>query len=227
MLRRTFGVLVAVLALFVAVVIAGAIPVPAASSSVDGRPGGEVVRIYVLSNGFHSDIALPADGGETLGSLGLNGSDYPVEIERVRYWAFGWGSRTAYTSLRELSDLSIGIALRALAFDETVMHVLPLKDLEVGPGVYAYDLTGDAYAALLERIREAFGENAQIIPDITQGFGDRFYLGSGRFSPWRACNVWTGEQLRATGIGVGLWTPFAQSLEFGLERTATQTPSMQ
>lgn len=207
-------------------VIAGAIPLPVLGRSAVPQDAGETARIYVLSNGFHSDIAVPADTGRVLQELGLDPADYPVDVGRVRYWAFGWGSRTAYTSLVAVSDLTFEIAAKALAFDTTVMHVLPLGAMGPGEGVYAYDVSGEALARLKDGIKRSFGDDVRIIPEITQGFGDRFYKAEGRFSPIAACNVWTGRRLRESGIGVGLWTPFAQSLEFGLERTADQAPSI-
>jgi uncharacterized protein (TIGR02117 family) len=178
----------------------------------------------VLSNGFHSDIALPASNGESLAALGVAASDFHVNTASVRYWAFGWGSKTAYTSLLAVSDLTAGIVAEALAFDETVMHIQPLGQISPAEGVYAFELTPEAYRRLVDAIGGSFGEAKGVIAGITQGYGDRFYVGSGRFSPWRSCNTWTGQMLREAGIGVGLWTPFAPSLEFGLERTAHQLP---
>lgn len=174
----------------------------------------------MLSNGFHSDIALPDEDGETLSRFGIDANDFPVEQGAVRYWAFGWGSRTAYTSLRKVSDLTPGIISKALAFDESVMHVQPLGDITGGEGVYALDLKPAQYNELVSGIRRSFGTEIRPIPLITQGFADRFYRSTGRFSPLKACNVWTGRRLREAGIGVGVWTVFAQSLEFGLGTVA-------
>jgi uncharacterized protein (TIGR02117 family) len=208
--------------LVAAVVVLGAIPLPTFVAKAASAPSTGSVRIFVLSNGFHSDIAVPALQGETFVRLGLDADDYPVDIGAVRYWAIGWGSRTAYTSLRKVSDLTIGIVLQAFAFDTTVVHVQPLGEISIQEGVYAFDLAPDDFETLLRNLRNSFGANVDVIPEITQGFGDRFYLGAGRFSPVSACNVWTGRRLREIGIGVGLWTPFAQSLEFGLSRTSAQ-----
>ena len=196
----------------------GAIPVPVgARAAADGQ---DLVRIYVFSNGFHSDIVLPDRDGETLSRMGLAETDFPVDVQSVRYWAFGWGSRTAYTSLRRVSDLTPGIIARALAFDVTVMHVQPFGEITGGEGAYALDIAPADYDRLISGIRRSFGKETVPIAGITQGFGDRFYHAEGRFSPARGCNVWTGRRLREAGVGVGLWTVFAQSLEFGLDRLA-------
>lgn len=173
-------------------------------------------RIYVLSNGFHSDIAVPVSHAE---ALGIRLEDYPVETDAIRYLAVGWGSVTAYTSLRAVSDLTPSIVFKAAAFDETVVHVLPLGALTARERVYAFDLTEIQLDRLVERLRADFAA-FEPIADLTQGFGDLFYPGNGRFSPWRTCNSWTGAHLRAIGLPVGFWTPSAWSLEYGLKRSA-------
>jgi uncharacterized protein (TIGR02117 family) len=210
--------LAALLLAIAAAVALGAIPVPVGSRIV--ADGQDLVRIYVFSNGFHSDIVLPDRDGETLSRLGLTAADFPVDARSVRYWAVGWGSRTAYTSLRRVVDLTPGIVARALAFDTSVMHVQPFGEITGGEGAYAFDMAPADYDRLIAGIRRSFTDDTQPIVGITQGFGDRFYHARGRFSAVRGCNVWTGRRLREAGVGVGLWTVFAQSLEFGLARTA-------
>lgn len=179
------------------------------------------IRVFVLSNGFHSDIAVPRLNGSTMQHLRLSELDFPVNIDDVRYWAVGWGSKTAYTSLMEITDLSFGIAAKSLAFDGAVMHVTPLGELNAGPRVYPIDLSVSEYEALLANLSSWFASPAP--QEVTQGIGDRFYTARGKFSPWMTCNSWTGRRLREIGINVGLWTPLSQSLEFGLKRLAIGT----
>jgi uncharacterized protein (TIGR02117 family) len=221
-LIRTARWIAGILIAGVLAVVIGAVPVPVgiAGQGASASEDSETVRIYVLSNGFHSDIAIPNMPGLSLDKLGVSRSDFPVPADAVRYWAIGWGSKTAYTSLLAVSDLTPSIVMRALAFDRSVMHIQPLGEIAPQPGVYAYDLAKPDYARMMSQIRRSFGDEIRPIADVTQGFGDRFYEGAGRFSPIRGCNVWTGRRLRDAGIGVGLWTLFAQSLEFGLSRTS-------
>ena len=206
------------------IVLLGAVPVPTGGGSAKAREKSPI-RIYVLSNGFHSDIAIPDAGGDALLRLRLSAADFPVDAGAVQFWSIGWGSRTAYTSLREVRDLTPAIIVRALALDETVMHVQPLGAIAPQKGVYAYDLAPSDYERLIEGIGRSFKRDRRPVAGITQGFGDRFYSGNGRFSPLKGCNVWTGQRLREAGVGVGLWTAFAQTLEFGLARTALPQPS--
>jgi len=202
----------------VATVGFGAIPV-----LTEGQGAARVdshVRIYILSNGFHSDIAIPRIYAES--KLPIEPDDFPVNGDDMHYYAIGWGSKTAYTSLRTVSDLSLDIVVRALAFDETVIHVQPLGLLHASERVFAYDIDKDRLAMLLESISGYFA-SPEPLSDINHGFGDRYYPGQGRFAPWATCNSWTGRRLRVADIGVGLWTVTAQTLEFGLRHTAVDT----
>lgn len=203
--------------LLIAALFLGAMPFSAGGWGHEAS--GKTIRIYVLSNGFHSDIALPRLEGATMQMLALNEGDYPVDTDDVRYWAVGWGSKTAFTSLLAVSDLTIGIAAKALAFDEAVIHVTPLGELTAGPRVFGFDLSSAEYDKLISILSQWFVSRAP--QDVTQGFGDRFYTAKGKFSPWMTCNSWTGRRLRQIGIGVGSWTPLSRSLEFGLQRVAS------
>ena len=219
-LARLFLRLVVAIASSIAIlataVILGALPVPAGPV-----PKEKTVQIAVISNGFHSDIVFPADG-TTLDALGVSTSDFPVDPEVVEWWAIGWGSRTAYTSLRAVTDLTPSIIARSIAFDDTVMHIAPLPALDpaLGPadGVWFIDISIEQRERLLGRIEKSFTADRSALQDITQGFGDRFYKGAGRFTAWFGCNAWVGRHLRDAGIPVGLWTPTAQALGYGLDR---------
>lgn len=213
---RALAALVGLPAALALGLVLGALPLPSGAATAAG-PG--TVRIAVISNGFHSDIALPADGA-TLETMGLDAAHYPVERGRVSYWAVGWGSREAYTSLVAVADLTPGLVARAVAFDETVMHVAPTGPLPAGEGVWHIDLPRERYDALVADMAGWFARTDPE-PGVTQGFGDRFYEGRGRFTAWYGCNAWVGARLRAAGVPVGRWTPAAQSLAYGLDRVAS------
>lgn len=225
MRRFLIAVLIVVFAPLAALGL-GAVPLPAPVIPNAASASGETHTIYVISNGFHSAIALPADAsvsGEdgaampVLAALGIDERHFPVDPDAVRYWQVGWGSLTAYTSLRAVRDLTWDIAATALAFDESVVHVQPFGPLQAMPGVVPVTVSEAQLEALVSAIKPSIA-STEPIPDVTQGFGDRFFAGNGRFSPLATCNSWTGRRLREAGVGVGLWTPIAQTLGVGLRR---------
>ncbi|MEL6921371.1 MAG: DUF2459 domain-containing protein [Pseudomonadota bacterium] len=216
-LRRSLYLAGGFLFLLIVSLLIGAIPfrllVPPSSTE------DKTVRVYVLSNGFHSDIVFPTDFA--LRNLPIDTDDYPVNSEAVQHYAIGWGSKTAFTSLLAVSGLTPSIMARALAFDDTVIHVTPLGALQPGKGAYAFDLPAEQAKALALDVATWFSDY-QPLDGVTQGFGDRFYSSRGAFTPWFTCNSWTGQRLRRAGMEVGMWTPFAQTLEHGLAHASAQ-----
>jgi uncharacterized protein (TIGR02117 family) len=184
-----------------------------------GGPEGEPVTIYVASNGFHADIVVPFETpAKSWGGL-LQASPITSELVAGTRWiAFGWGSEVAYTRLGEITDLTPDIMVRALAFDRSVVHVAPLADISSGDGVWLIQVSGTGYRRLVSVIEDSFALDAAgrpiLLDGITHGYGDSFFRGRRRFSLFRSCNVWVGEALRAAGIRAGIWTPFAQSLNW-------------
>ncbi|WP_419911675.1 DUF2459 domain-containing protein [Hoeflea sp.] len=50
--------------------------------------------VYVLSNGFHSDIALPVENGRLPAGLPVRDKDFPNGLDQARYLIIGWGSQS-------------------------------------------------------------------------------------------------------------------------------------
>lgn len=182
--------------------------------------GDKTHIVFILSNGYHTDIALAVDDGEPPAGLPVSERDFPGGFENVRYLLFGWGSEAAYTTLGSIADLSVATAFKALAFDKSVVHVLPLFGRPRGEGVHQLDLSERQYGKLVAFIAQTFATDeaggGDVISGASQGFGDIFYLARPRFSPIYTCNVWTGQALRAAGVRMGRWTPFVQSVEWSL-----------
>ncbi len=228
--RRFLGVLLRMLAGIMLLLVAYAAAALVGTVWTSGAPraaaAGDRITVYVLSNGFHSDIALPVDAQRPTGGLPIRATDLPNGLDGVRYLIVGWGSQTAYTSLLALSDLTMGIAVKSLLFDRSVMHVLPYGGDFAGGGAYRLDLSTAEYDRLIAFIDRTFAVdaagNAELLTGITQGFGDVFYRARPRFSLFYGCNAWTGQAMRKAGVPFGIWTPFAQSVEWNMERIAVR-----
>lgn len=221
-LKAAIGITIAIvglLVLYLAAAVIGTVWTDGGKANA-GSAGSNT--IYVLSNGFHSDLALPVNGGQPPAALPVLAGELPGGLNDTRYLIVGWGSQTAYTSLLALSDLTAAIAFKALLFDRSVMHVLPYSGEFGGEGVYRLELNDMQYRELVEFISNTFSTDrdgrAELLAGITQGFGDVFYRARPRFSMFYGCNAWTGEALRQAGVPVGRWTPFAQSIEWNMSR---------
>jgi uncharacterized protein (TIGR02117 family) len=215
-LRLAGGIIGLALAFLIAALIG---TVWTSSANVDGS-SAKTRTVFILSNGYHTDIALPVVDGVPPAGLPVRATDLAGGLSNVRYLAIGWGSEAAYTSLVSITDLSLGTIATALSFDRSVVHVLPFYGAPYGEGVYQVDLSEDQYRRLTDFIAATFTSHAdgrgQMLADVTHGYGDIFYHARPRFSLFYSCNAWTGDALREAGIPVGIWTPFAQSLEWAL-----------
>ncbi|HEU4961615.1 MAG TPA: TIGR02117 family protein [Sphingomonas sp.] len=187
----------------------GSIPVNAG-----WRPPAEGVTIIVETNGVHTDLVVP------VAAAGVDWRDLvrPEDIADPRYaaydhLAFGWGEARFYRETPTWADVRPTTVLRAaLGSDDTLVHVEHLPAPVPGPDARPIVLREDEYRRLAAFIRASF---ARVPPGSRpkhfRGYGDydAFYSGSGRYDALTTCNAWTGAALRAAGVRVGAWTPFA------------------
>lgn len=215
---RTVATLVVLVVAFLAAALVGAMV-----HGADASGGTEKsVTVYLSTNGFHSDIVVPVRSPERDWSLLLGASPLTApSLGAARWIAFGWGSETAYTRLEKITDMSPAILLKAIAFDRSVVHVVPLETVGIGEGVWLLQISSAGYRRLAAAIDASFardpGGREILLPGVTHGYGDAFFRGARRFSFLRSCNVWVGELLRTAGIRAGIWTPFAQSLTWSVD----------
>ncbi|WID98536.1 TIGR02117 family protein [Bosea vestrisii] len=213
---RVALILVALVLLSALAIVVGAIPL----ASGPAQPGERNVTIYVASNGFHSDIVLPTVSANRDWRPLLAVPPLTKPYRDAPFVAFGWGAETAYTELGTLADLSLGLILKATAFDRSVVHVQPVAAVQTGMDLRSFTISEAGYRALVGHVEASLeldeAGGPVILPGITHGAGDAFLRGRDRFWLLRSCNVWVGEGLRKAGLPVGLWTPLVQSLMWSL-----------
>lgn len=194
----------ALLAYVMAGLIGGAIP-----ANREWRQPETGIRIHVEDNGIHTGIIVPKH------AAGLSFDDlvHPDDLVDPRYadheWlSFGWGDRDFNINTPTWARLNPVMVLRAaIGSDDTVMHVAYLGDPAGQAGVRSITLSHAEYRRLVQFIRASFADR----PSARRGYGvsDAFYGARGQYSAVNTCNVWTGDALRAAGVGIGTWTPFS------------------
>lgn len=185
-------------------------------------PGQPTVPVYLMSNGWHVWVALPArtERDETDWAAWLAGSSLAGRLNEGDYVAFGWGDRDFYLNTRRPVDFRPDLALAALlGRGAAAMHVMRVSETALsGPDLKTRRLDVDAlqYHALAAYIQTGFalGSSGRPQPLTEPGFGldDAFFEATGRYSPFRTCNEWVGAGLRAAGLKAGWWTPFPYGL---------------
>ena len=207
------GVAFGVLLLFAIWMIGGAAWItarPADPMLWPPREGARTVEIYVISNGYHSGVALPRAALAEFAS----GRGYPALIAVSQRFAsfdwfeFGWGEREFYRSVPTPAHATLSLALRALfARGPTVLHVVGIG----GDPVQAFTsaelvkipLSMSGFDQLLAKLDATFvAPQNGALPDLGRGlYGPSlFYPATGTFSPFRVCNHWIGDLLGAAGL---------------------------
>jgi uncharacterized protein (TIGR02117 family) len=172
---------------------------------------GRTADIYVVSNGYHTGIALPRD---TLAEF-ASGRGYPALIavaQRFGQFPFleiGWGDEEFYRKVPTVGDLTVSIALRALFApgNKSVLHVVGVPDdparVFASGEVVRITLSQNGFDQLLRKLDATFvpPQNGAL-PDSGKGlYGPSlFYPAVGTFSVLRVCNHWIAELLSAAGL---------------------------
>ena len=173
--------------------------------------------IYLVSNGVHTDLILPAAAQALDWRTLLPRTDVARPDLRARWIAFGMGERRVYLETPRWRDIRPVTLWAALAGGERIMHVEWVAD----PAWHAraIRLRPEEYRRLWAAIRSSFrlDEEPNMFIRINHpgyGFDDAFYRGVGRASAVNTCNVWAADMLRVAGVRTSLWSPFAQGLDW-------------
>lgn len=181
------------------------------------------IAIYVLSNGVHTDIALPSNNDTKNWETTFCRDTFMVPDSSLNYIAFGWGDKGFYLNTPEWSDLKISTAFNAaFGLGGTAMHVRYLKEPQnLNKNKIKLTISISQYKKLIEYIEESFCKNDCDVAKINHpGYGenDLFYEANGKYSIFKTCNVWTSKALKHCGVKTGLWTPFAAGLMSSLSQ---------
>lgn len=199
----------------------------------DPLPEQPTLPVYLISNGWHVWLALPARAGTTDWNAWLAGEPAPesqaaglteTDLAGGDYVAFGWGDRDFYLATRRPVDFRPDLAVAALlGRGPAAMHVMRMGEPDLAhpqasQRIRRLEVDSLQYHALAAYIRAGFEPGPDGRPQQLSeaGFGDNdaFYEAIGRYSPFRTCNEWISAGLRAAGLPTGWWTP----LPFGLMR---------
>jgi hypothetical protein len=177
---------------------------------------GQGVTIFLVDNGWHSDIAVPTAAIEASGGALAQAAR---ETSNLPWTLVGWGDARFYeASSSALSRVPDGLAA-LVGGRPTVVRlegVWGQPDRVWTRGVRPITLSRAGLAALLARadvalVRGAGG--APVMAPIHRDPGESFFASGERFSLIHLCNHWTAELLHAAGLPV---TPVIDTLPAGL-----------
>ena len=198
-------------------------------ANADRVAPAEGVRIYVVSNGVHTDLLLPRDAAGVNWRDEFPASDFRAAAEDAAYLGFGWGDRAFYMATPSWSDVSFGLIWRALVgAGPAVLKVGNYLEPAPGDRVATELLTEQEYHRLAGYLRRSLVRDADgrpvIYPNSGYGDHDAFYAATGRYSALRTCNDWLATGLLEAGVATPRWTPFASPILWWLSKSIPQGP---
>lgn len=178
------------------------------------QPALKDVAVYVMSNGVHTDVVLPAKTPYYNWTKQIKYSYTKGADSSYNYLAFGWGDRKFYLETPGFKDLKFTVALRAISgLGSTVMHTSYCKNLIEGNNCKKIWLNQKEYHALCAYIlkgfkTDAFGNLILINNAANYDESDAFYEGVGSYSIFKTCNTWANNALKSAQQKCCLWTIF-------------------
>ena len=186
---------------------------------------GRTIEAYVLTNGWHSGIAVPrAALGEVAGRDGLSA----LTMVTTRFAAYAWleigyGELEFYRAVPTVADITPAVALRVLfrPGNQAVLHVVGLE--RPPPEAFAQatavrvELSEAGFAHMARRIDASFAPRPSGLPADDVGPGlygpSLFYRAAGTFHLFNLCNHWVARMLDAAGVPT---TPVVDTFAQGL-----------
>lgn len=187
------------------------------NSDTNLKASNELIPIYILSNGVHTDVVLPVKNEFKDWTSQIPFSDTVSKDSIMNFVAFGWGDKGFYLDTPTWADLKTSTALKAVSgFNTTAMHVTYYKKMLENEKCVKLYIESKNYLKLVKYIESSFQLNSnsftKIDTDAVYGKNDIFYDAKGHYSLFYTCNSWTNQALKAANQKAALWTIF----DFGI-----------
>ncbi len=167
------------------------------------------VKIFLHSNGVHTDILVPVKNDQKDWNAFLPG--LPANTSFV---AMGWGDKGFYLNTPTWGDLKFSTAFKAAFWlSTTAMHITPYAQApSISEQTVEVNISKEQYAVLCEYIEKSFQLNDQkqlnLLPHDARYYSGSFYDATGTYSILTSCNSWVNKALKVSGIRTCAWTPF-------------------
>jgi uncharacterized protein (TIGR02117 family) len=174
------------------------------------------ITIYVMTNGVHTDIAVPLRNEYYDWSTQIKTSYTIAKDTTVKYVAFGWGDKGFFLNTPEWSDLKFSTAFNAMFFlSTTAMHVTLYKRILTDADCKKISIDPETYRQLIYFIDNSFQRqwgNYILIPGHSYGRYDCFFEAKGTYNLFYTCNTWTNKALKSSHMKACFWTPFDKGI---------------
>ncbi len=195
MRRRRFRPAVLGVALLLAgcAAVGGRVSGSSLDSAAPAAAAGDCLTVWVLSNGFHTSLALPPEAAAAAG----------LDVGGARWVEVGWGEARAYQA-QSMNPITLFRAVAAPG--PTALFVAPLP---YEPSAYGREaarsvaVSREGLRVLLADVRTETRRGADGRTEVLSVAQNGTFVGAtGRFGLFRNCNVWVAERLRRAGVSL-------------------------
>jgi len=171
----------------------------------------QTLSIFIITNGVHTDVAVPYYNQYFDWRTYLDPSVTPGKRSSAKYVSFGWGDKGFYLQTPEWKDLKPSVAFNAaFGLSESAMHVTYYDSLKVGHDCVEIKVNKEQYREISQFILNKFDQkNNQfqlIDTDQNYGMNDVFYEAKGKYSLFYTCNTWANNALKAGRLKAATFT---------------------
>jgi uncharacterized protein (TIGR02117 family) len=215
-LKKAFKILAYVLVGFIGLVItylASAYILSRISTNKEAN-ASEDVSIYIITNGVHTDIAVPLKNDYYDWSKEIKYAHTKLTDTNMNYLAMGWGDKGFYLETPRWADLKFSVAFNAtFGLGSTAIHATFYSALRENTSCKKILISKEQYQRLIQYIYNSFQKNKEghfmhINTNANYNNMDAFYEANGKYSAFKTCNTWANNALKACGQKACLWTPF-------------------
>ena len=175
------------------------------------------VKIYIKTNGVHTDICLPVETTYIDWKTFIPTTDYP-QVNAFSYVSIGWGDKGFFLDTPTWADLKFSTAFNAAFLGgETAMHVQYLEnEPTVSETVKCKFIAPEKYQDVIDYVKHSFKKNTSGIADLIPNRGywssDNFYEANGTYNLFNTCNAWTNGALKVAGIRTAALALFSDGI---------------
>lgn len=183
----------------------------------EAKTSNDVV-IYILTNGDHTDIVVPAKNAITNWSKEISYQNTISRDTTNQYLAIGWGDKGFYLSTPTWADLKFSTAFKAaFALSTSAIHATYYQNMPENNDCKKIMISNDQYKRLIAFVDSSFerdtaGNVINIKTNATYGETDAFYEAKRKYNLFYTCNTWANNALKACGQTACVWTPFDRGI---------------
>lgn len=174
--------------------------------------------VYLLSNGVHTDIVLPAVSTVNNWYHTFPATNTKSQDSTLPYIAIGWGDKGFYLETPEWSQLKPRVAFNAVTgLGDAALHVTYYKTMTAHDKCIAVSISAAQLKQLTSYVLSSLDMSDSltsiVLPtDAQYGDNDAFYEAKGSYHLFHTCNTWTNRALKAANMKACLWNTFDKGI---------------